>query len=145
MANNVVLEYEKQWSYWLTLKVSDGTNSDTILAKIRVKNVSKPKVRIWLEDDGPLYGYDAANLMHPSIGSAIIRLVATVHNLPAGKIPTGCTWKTGDNSFSETYVAGYCDAAPGPPTSAGPVTYSVDIGWDGGRAAVDTYTVNWAP
>ena len=51
VANNVVLEYEKQWSYWLTLTASDGTNSDTILVKIRVLNVPGPKVRIWLEDE----------------------------------------------------------------------------------------------
>ena len=85
MANNVVLEYEKQWSYWLTLKASDGTNSDTILVKVRVVNVPEPKVRMWVQDERPSPSFDATNLMHPSASGGFIGLYAVVHNLPCRK------------------------------------------------------------
>ena len=109
VANNVVLEYEKQWSYWLTLKASDGTNSDTILVKVRVINVEGPKVRMWVQDERPSPSFDATNLMHPSATSGFIGLYAVVHNLPAGKHPSGCTWKsdTGGAEWSD-YIGGYC-------------------------------------
>ena len=144
MANNVVLEYEKQWSHWLTLTASDGTNSDTILVKIRVVNVSGPKVRIWLEDERLGPEFPAANLMHPSAtDGSNFSLNAKVHNLPAGKNPSGCTWDSGSGTIWSGYDGGYCEANPAA-TSAGPVTYTVNVGWNGGNAA-GAYTVNWAP
>lgn len=144
VANNVVLEYEKQWSHWLTLKASDGTNSDTILVKIRVINVPGPKVRIWLEDERISEDDPAANLMHPSAtDGSDFSLNAKVHNLPAGKNPSGCTWDSGRGTVWSDYDLGFCDADPGS-DSAGPVTYTVNVGWNGGNA-VGAYTVNWAP
>ena len=144
VANNVQLEYEKQWSYWLRLKASDGTNSDTVLVKIRVVNVPEPKVRLWLEDERPGREFPAANLMHPSASDgSLFSLNASVHNLPAGKNPTGCTWAADHESISENYVAGYCDVLPGA-DSAGPVTYTVNVAWNSGSTA-GSYTINWAP
>ena len=144
VANNVVLEYEKQWSHWLTLTASDGTNSDTILVKIRVVNVPGPKVRIWLEDERISEDWPVTNLMHPSAtDGSNFSLNAKVHNLPAGKNPSGCTWDSGRGTVWADYNLGYCGASPGE-TSAGPVTYTVNVGWTGGSAA-GAYTVNWAP
>ena len=144
VANNVELEYEKQWSYWLTLKASDGTNTASILVKIRVVNVPEPKVRIWLEDERLGPEFPAANLMHPSAtDGSNFSLNAKVHNLPAGKNPSGCTWDSGSGSIWSGYGAGFCDANPGA-DSAGPETYTVNVGWDGGSAA-GAYTINWAP
>ena len=145
VANNVVLEYEKQWSYWLTLKASDGTNSDTILVKIRVVNVPEPKVRMWVQDERPSPSFDATNLMHPSASGGFIGLYAVVHNLPAGKSPSGCTFKSGAGATEwSDYVGGYCTSGLLGAESAGPGTYTVGVSWSGG-SAFGIYTVNWAP
>ena len=145
VANNVVLEYEKQWSHWLTLTASDGTNSDTILVKIRVVNVPGPKVRMWVQDERPSPSFDATNLMHPSATGGFIGLYAVVHNLPAGEHPSGCSWKSGAGGTEwSDYVGGSCASGLLGATSAGPVTYTVNVGWNGGNAA-GAYTVNWAP
>ncbi len=144
VANNVLLEYEKQWSYWLTLKASDGTNSDTVLVKIRVLNVPGPKVRIWLEDERPGPEFPIANLMHPSASDeSLISLNAKVHNLPAGKTPGGCWWDAGLGRFDVSYAGGSCHILPDS-DSAGPVTYTMGAWWTGG-SAFGTYTINWAP
>ena len=145
VANNVELEYEKQWSYWLTLTATDGKNSDSILVIIRVINVEGPKVRIWVEDARLDELDPPANLLHPSASDrSNITLNATVHNLPPGKTPTRCTWDAGLGPYGTDYIAGYCDLWPPSPSPAKPVTYTVKVAWDGGNA-VGVYTVNWAP
>ena len=149
VANNVVLEYEKQWSYWLTLNASDGTNSDTILVKIRVVNVPGPKVRMWLQEYRTDETRPPANLMNPSIHHTI-DLLGTVHNPPTGKIPSSCVWKIGDIQASESYAEGAClIRLPSDVIGivTGPVTYSVEIFDNGADDAIaaGSYTINWAP
>ena len=47
----------------------------------------------------------AANLMHPSAtDGSNFSLNAKVHNLPAGKNPSGCTWDSGSGTDWSAYI-----------------------------------------
>jgi hypothetical protein len=137
VANNAELEYEKQWSYWLELAASDGTNSSSVLVIIRVINVEGAKVRFWLR-----YTTSPADPMRPTSGDPLA-LHAKIHNLPAGvSLGSICDWDWQDGGTESSCTPPYLSITP--PGSSVPTTYKLTIPKsDESIFAVEVYTINW--
>ena len=153
LASGQTLDYDEQSEFHLTLNVSDGVNAsgaadasadDSTPVTIRVidtpDDAVHPTVTFNLSN-GDTQFYPNLDLNHPVAGSTVV-ITPEVQNLPAGVQPNHYLWTNSLGGREEFWGAD--GEVPASASSAGAVTYTVQIQWNGGGITA-SYIINWAP